>query len=95
MKSISFTHLQFNKPTTLRSERDELIQKFLDRINPGRERAGYKPYTAKVLLGRIARAKIDTSAPSLYALYNQCDKADSFSKLFEWKMKGGDNRGSA
>jgi hypothetical protein len=73
---------KFKKPTA-RGPRDELILKFLDRINPAREKATFKPYSYQALAARLKRLK----EPELFALYKQCTEARSFTALFEWTLK--------
>lgn len=61
-----------------RNEREELLTKFLERLNA--DRGKFKPITyarlAKLLKGK-----------DLYPLYNDCDQANHFSKLFWHKIK--------
>jgi hypothetical protein len=70
--------------TTARSEREELVQKFLDRINPSREAMNLKPLTAARFNTLIVGwgTKIN-----LYWLYGECDRARNFSKMFWYKIK--------
>jgi len=73
---------KFKKPTA-RGPRDELILKFMARINPAREKAKFKPYSYQALAARLKRFK----EPELFALYKQCTEARSFTALFEYVLK--------
>jgi hypothetical protein len=72
------------KKSGARSERDELLDKFLDKLNSARVSGGFAPLShprvAKLLKG------MDTQA--MYALYRECDQAKSFGGLFWFKVKG-------
>ena len=70
------------EPTNARCRRDLIIEDFLSRLNPSREEAGYRPYTATWLIGRIAKSGRRTDEESLHALYRECEKARSFGRLF-------------
>jgi hypothetical protein len=76
----------FPKPmaTTARSEREELVQKFLDRINPGRESVKLKPLTA-ARFNTLVQGWGDKRG--LYWLWSTCDHAKDFSKMFWWQIK--------
>jgi hypothetical protein len=68
-----------------RSSRDVVLEDFLKRINPGREAAGYAPYTTTRIAGMISRAGYKTG--DLHALYEECSKGRSFGALFETIIK--------
>lgn len=84
MKSISQSIQQRPtiEPTKARCRRDLIVEDFLSRLNPSRQEAGYRPYTATWLLGRIAKSGRRTDEESLHALYRECEKARSFGRLF-------------
>lgn len=65
-------------PLKITSERQELIQSFVDRIN--RERAGtrFKPVTARQI--NTLLSFLDTR--DLYWLFRKCEREPSFSKKF-------------
>ena len=67
------------------SNYSDQLDQFLDRLNPSRVSAGYKPYTHS-RIGRMLKLA-GYKAGDLHRLYKECDQANSFSKLFHWKMK--------
>ena len=71
-------------PTTARSEREEQVQKFLGRINPGRVAMKLKPLTA-ARFNTLVQGWGDKRG--LYWLWSVCDKADNFSKMFWYQVK--------
>ena len=76
-------------PTTARTEREELVQKFLDRINPSREAMKLKPLTASRFNKEV---QFMPKKHDLYWLYSVCDKADNFSKMFWYQVKKSKNK---
>ena len=73
------------------SERGELVQFFLDKLNPGRVRDGYKPLTPAALGVKLSHL----SKSDLYYLKSICMDAEtrggSFAKMFWWSLKPHDN----
>jgi len=61
-----------------RSEREELLTKFLTRLNESRPRAGFKPMT----YGRLARMFHGVPDGDLYPFYKTCEEARSFGAMF-------------
>lgn len=77
--------LRYTAPTA-RSERDSLIQLFVDRKAIHiRDRASkeLRPATAREIAVKLSH--IPTG--DLYAFYKQCDRARSFSRYFYWALK--------
>jgi hypothetical protein len=70
--------------TTARSEREEQVQHFLDRINPGREAMKLKPLT-HARFNKLVEGWGEKR--DLYWLWSVCDKADNFSKMFWYHVK--------
>ena len=66
-----------------RSERDELVQKFTDRLNVDRVRSGRKPYPARVVAVKLSLVKTD----ELWFFYQLCDRANNFGAYFHWALK--------
>lgn len=66
-----------------RTEREELLDKFLMKLNPPRQQAGMKLITYPHLASLLKA--VPTS--DLYPFFNECDKARNFSSLFWWKLK--------
>lgn len=72
---------------TATSEWQELMTKFITRINPGRVEAGYKPYTEARMGKELSRAGYNTTTLAR-DLYKKCDtEAKSFSKLLSHLLK--------
>lgn len=67
----------------IRSERDELVQKFLERLNQAREGTKYKPLTARAVAIKLSHVP----TRDLWAFYKQCEQAKSFSAYFFWALK--------
>jgi hypothetical protein len=66
-----------------RNEREELLDRFLSRLNPPRVDNGFKTMSH----ARIAKVLEKVPTADLHAFYRQCDGADSFSRLFWFKVK--------
>jgi hypothetical protein len=67
------------------SARGDLLDRFLERLNPPRKEAGYKPYTHARLSLMLQHI---TAIDDLHAFYDQCDKAGiPFSAYFHWALK--------
>lgn len=82
-----------------RSERDEFINKFLERINTDErkqwiEKQGrkYQPLTESALVGIIKRRFGTSRGNTLKAFYEDCERADNFGAFFWWKIKEGANK---
>lgn len=76
----------FELKANIRSERDELNQMFLAKLNPDRIKAGFKPLTAVRLNMMFSDSQLKTS--DLWAFYRECERAKHFSKYFYWALKG-------
>lgn len=82
-KKPNFDHLKerFQKPTTkATSERGELVERFVTRLNASRERSGYKPLPPGFYGSKMSHIATD----ELYAFYKRCEEAKSFSALWWW-----------
>jgi hypothetical protein len=66
-----------------RTQREELLDKFLSKLNPDREKAGFPPYSH----ARLARMLKGMTTQQLYILFRECDQARSFGGLLKWKLK--------
>ncbi len=65
-----------------KTERGEMMQYFLDRINPDRIATGRKPYT----MGRMGKMLEAIPTKDLYALKSRCDKAKTFGSTFHFEL---------
>ena len=70
--------LKGKRPLKLTSERQELIQRFVDKVNVERVGTKFKPVIWRQINGLVAQVKIG----DLYWLYKECERGDSFSKKF-------------
>lgn len=66
------------RPLKITSERQELIQRFVDKINLERVGTKFKPVTARQINALISFLHIR----DLYWLWSVCEQASSFSKKF-------------
>lgn len=77
-----------SKPT---SERAELLQFFLDKVNAARRGTKYKPLRPAALAVKLSHLKL----PDLYYLKSTCLDAERqgkpFSAIFWWSIKAKDN----
>ncbi|HVY73012.1 MAG TPA: hypothetical protein VG984_03120 [Candidatus Paceibacterota bacterium] len=64
------------------TERGELMQYFLTRLNAARVRDGLKPMT----MGRMAHVLVAIPTKDLYYLQSICNQAKDFSKKFWWEI---------
>lgn len=64
------------------TERGELMEYFLKKLNQARVQDGLAPMT----MGRIARLLMATPTKDLYYLQTVCDRAPHFSKKFWWEV---------
>jgi hypothetical protein len=66
------------RPQKITSERQDLIQRFTDKINSERVGTKWKPVIWRQINGLVAHIKI----ADLYWFYKRCGEGDSFSKKF-------------
>ncbi len=85
MEKINFYQTKFKVIKNNRgSQRGELLDKFLSRLNPSRIADGYKPLTHSRISGFLAHIPTE----DLHAFYQQCEKATiPFSAYFHWSLK--------
>lgn len=63
-----------------RSEKGDLVDTFLSKLNPPRIKDGY----SKLTFGRMAKL---LKGKDIYPLFKECEKAKDFSKYFWYKIK--------
>lgn len=83
---LNFNHIQarIEKPTTkATSERAELLERFVTRLNNSRVAGGYKPLGAKFYATKMSLIPTD----ELHMFYKELDQANNFCKLWWWKCK--------
>ena len=66
-----------------RSPWEEQLDHFLEKLNPGREADGYKPYTHSRLARILSKAGVH-DADAAYILFRKCESGNSFSRLFSY-----------
>ncbi len=71
--------------TFQKSERAEIVKKFVDRLNSQRQQDGFKVLPASFYAIKMAQAKLSTN--DLYWFYRYCDEAQSFSKCWWWSLR--------
>lgn len=77
-------HIQSSAPKKQErvTERGELMEYFLTRLNAARVRDGLAPMT----MGRMGRVLVAIPTKDLYYLKSICDQAKDFSKKFWWEV---------
>lgn len=70
-------------PLKITSERQELIQQFVDKLNFERVGTKFKPVTARQINVLVSFLKVS----DLYWLFGECERAASFSKRFFGKLR--------
>lgn len=84
MKSIkNITHIRPPAEKNIRCERDEVIQKFVDRLNAARVGTKYPPLKPAAIAVKLSHLSVS----DLWAFYGQCEHARSFSRYFWWAIK--------
>ena len=70
---------------TPRTQREDLIQQFLDRLNPDQLKDGRKPYT----YGQMAKRFQGLTDQRLYQLFQECSSptVKSFGAMMTYKLK--------
>lgn len=72
-----------------RSEREELVGMFLERLNNARLGTKYKPLTGRAVAVKLSH--IPTG--DLWAFYQQCERANNFSAYFFWALNPNNHAG--
>lgn len=65
------------------SQRGEMLDKFLARLNPPRIAEGFRPLTH----GRLSQLLAHIPTEDLYAFHRSCEQANSYSRFFWWSLK--------
>lgn len=69
-----------------RSERGDLLEKFVDRLNSDRVSAGFRKLGFATYIKKMSDAGIK-SLQQLYRFYGNCEDASNFSKYWWWYIK--------
>lgn len=84
MERIKIDLSRYQQPRSkATSERAELIEKFLSRLNPPRIADGFKPLTPARLGAMLAHVPTE----DLWPFYRSCEQANSFSRFFHWSLR--------
>jgi len=78
---LNFSHIQarIEQPTTkANSERAELLERFVTRLNNSRVAGGYKPLGAKFYAMKMSHIETE----ELHAFFKKLDSARNFSSLW-------------
>ncbi len=70
------------------STRSDLLDRFLERLNPPRLAAGYRPLSH----GRLAAMFKGVPTGDLYPFFKDCERANDFSRFFWWSFKERDKK---
>lgn len=81
MDQIKFDLERYSRPTTkATSERAELIERFVTRLNDSRVASGFKPLTAAFYASKMSHIETD----ELLFFYKKLDNMKSFSSGWWW-----------
>lgn len=75
----------FEITSSRRTERGDLIDGFLEKLNPSRIENGYKPLRFALLSKMFSERRMDKH--QIYAFYKDCERAKNFSSYFWWALK--------
>lgn len=67
-----------SRPLKITSERQDIIQQFVDKINAERTGTQFRPVIWRQINGLVAHVTMG----DLYWLFKECERGDSFSKKF-------------
>lgn len=90
IKDLLVTYQTTHQHTYQKSERAEIVKKFVDRLNADRISSGYKPLKASVYAIKMAQSGLKTNS-DLYWFYRYCEDAKNFSKCWWWSLKPNKN----
>lgn len=77
-------NFNYSNPTAKeRNDREEIVNKFMVRINPSRIQAGFRELAYPAMATLFQKIPTD----DLNAFYSECDKKKVFSAYFWWKLK--------
>lgn len=82
MKRVELDMSRFKvEKSNIKSERAELIERFVTRLNNSRITAGYKPLGVKFYATKMALIPTD----ELHMFYKELDQSKNFCALWWWK----------
>lgn len=70
---------------TPRSEREEVLKKFTDKLNADRVASGRKPLGGGFYAIKMAQSGVKTKS-DLYWFYRYCEDAQNFSSTWWWSL---------
>lgn len=80
-----FTGFKFEVKKTRRTKRGDLLDAFIERLEPEYSNFTGKKLTYAMLARIFAIKRMDCE--DMYCLYQECNKANHFGKLFWYKIK--------
>lgn len=87
MESISqYLSLPIEKKEKPLYPRQELIKKFVDRLNASRLEGGYKPLTARFIATKMYQAGLKDDF-DLWWFWGWCNDSKNFSSCWWWSLK--------
>lgn len=82
MKRVEIDMSRFQVATSnIKSERAELVERFVTRLNNSRIAGGYKPLGAKFYATKMSLLPTD----ELHMFYKELDRSKNFCALWWWK----------
>ena len=84
MKKVGLDMSRFQvAKSNIKSERAELLEKFVTRLNNGRVSGGFKPLGAGFYATKMSLVPTD----ELHMFYKELDQSKNFCALWWWKTK--------
>lgn len=69
-----------------KSERAEIVKKFVFKLNDARKQANYKPLPASFYAIKMAESGLKTNT-DLYWFFRYCEDAKDFGKTWWWSLR--------
>lgn len=77
-----FDRFQFQTAHAPRNEHQEMVDKFLSRLNSDRAKAGFPALN----FSRVAKMLKGLTPSEMHRLYQECEGAEKFGGLLKWKL---------
>lgn len=85
LENIILNYKIGREDTSSRSEREEILTKFIKKLNEARTLSGYRPLRSAFYAVKMANAGLKTTS-DLYWFYRYCEDANDFSKCWWWSL---------
>lgn len=86
LQEILDIYKETQKGSFEKSERAEIVKKFVTRLNQERTANGFKELPASFYAIKMAEAGLKTNS-DIYWFYRYCEDAKNFSKTWWWSLK--------